>query len=417
MHLVRGSTLQPNTDPLRLQETLPAFPFFKFTSFPNLVSDLGLSQASYLDTYIPTSTQWEQHRIETVRRVESQQRLLYKVRRSLTEGLAEEDCVNLDHEMRLQYPYPRRMSQMPPTPQPSSSETSSQASPSKPGSSPVVESQIKGSLKRSIPEDVLDSPQNAKIHVSSSYYINHTSTSIENGMSSAGGQSDLGNPQSPDDAYMYQNPVFYAGPSNGGNTPNTTDTLPSYLLSPHVPPPPIPYHPHPPLKRWPNDYTVSELSQGFHAMDLLVAQSPPGSNMTQKTAFERVFGSRYVKSTVCRHRAVWRKASPQLRQQFEAMGIDDRACWGEFVRRVEGRPPGKGSPHDMMSPSSTGMGYHDRQTNDDDDDIHGEDVMGMQQNQGRCSRLGRYLILTERQVSSPTTSTLQASEWSFHRFV
>ncbi|KAJ3570410.1 hypothetical protein NP233_g4426 [Leucocoprinus birnbaumii] len=72
-------------------------------------------------------------------------------------------------------------------------------------------------------------------------------------------------------------------------------------------------------------------------MDTLVAQSTNGSTMTHKAAFERVFGSRYVKSTVCRHRGVWKKAHPTLKAQYEAMGHDERAYWGEFVRVVEGR--------------------------------------------------------------------------------
>jgi len=72
-------------------------------------------------------------------------------------------------------------------------------------------------------------------------------------------------------------------------------------------------------------------------MDALVTQSTNGSMLTHRAAFERVFGSRYVKSTVCRHRGLWKKAQPNLKAQYEAMGHDERACWGEFVRAVEGR--------------------------------------------------------------------------------
>lgn len=64
-----------------------------------------------------------------------------------------------------------------------------------------------------------------------------------------------------------------------------------------------------------------------------------------------------MKSTVCRHRAVWRKAPAGVREQFEAMGGDERACWGEFVRRVEGRPPGKaGSAGGGLTQSKNGTG-------------------------------------------------------------
>jgi hypothetical protein len=126
--------------------------------------------------------------------------------------------------------------------------------------------------------------------------------------------------------------------------------LPFYLTRPHSP---IPYHPHPPLKQWPNDYTVSEIAAGFRLMDGLVAQTP---TVVQRTAFERVFGCRYVKSTVCRHRGVWRRANAELREAFEALGADEKAVWGEFVRRVEGRPPGKiGQSKDHILAQSQGQ--------------------------------------------------------------
>ncbi|KAH9928829.1 uncharacterized protein B0H18DRAFT_998931 [Fomitopsis serialis] len=87
------------------------------------------------------------------------------------------------------------------------------------------------------------------------------------------------------------------------------------------------------VKRWPNDYTVFELSAGFRQMDVLVAQQP---SLTQRTAFERVFHCRYVKSTVCRHRGVWRRAPKELRETFERMGQDERGLWSEFLKRIEG---------------------------------------------------------------------------------
>lgn len=62
--------------------------------------------------------------------------------------------------------------------------------------------------------------------------------------------------------------------------------------------------------------------------------------LTQRVAFERVFGCRYVKSTVCRHRGVWRRAGEDVRDYFEGLGKDERAVWGEFVRKVEGRASG-----------------------------------------------------------------------------
>jgi len=120
-------------------------------------------------------------------------------------------------------------------------------------------------------------------------------------------------------------------------------------------------------------------------MDLLIASSPSGASMTQRMAFERVFGSRYVKSTVCRHRAVWRKAPRALREQFELMGSDDRACWGEFVRRVENRPSAKNQNNVelMATPTSSNMGYHEQQNPPEVEESHGaESVINSMQNRG-----------------------------------
>ncbi len=69
-------------------------------------------------------------------------------------------------------------------------------------------------------------------------------------------------------------------------------------------------------------------------MDELINQSPA---LTQKAAFERVFGCRYVKSTVCRHRGVWKRSNKGLREQFERMGTDEGALWGEFVKKTDYR--------------------------------------------------------------------------------
>src|ERR1700684_4235936 len=55
----------------------------------------------------------------------------------------------------------------------------------------------------------------------------------------------------------------------------------------------------------------------------------------------RIFGSCYVKSTVCRHREAWKRASPAMRDQFIASGNDECVLWGEFVRTVEGRQTAK----------------------------------------------------------------------------
>ena len=386
--------VKANAEPIRLQQVLPTFPYFQLLRFNQLVEDLGLNPSSYLDTYIPASGQWVQHTISSVRIVETQERLLYKVRRSLMEGLSEDDCISLREEIQMQSSRNGRSnpslagnSPSPTSPHKSSGQTTVKTSP---------DAQSPNPLKRSAPQgDNDESRQSPKIHVSSGYYMTHSGTStmvsspVSGTSQSNGSPSNVTSPPSSTDqdgsVYMYQS--FYGNGSGSQGSPEASNVLPHYLLSPQASAP-IPYHPHPPLKRWPNDYTVSELSAGFHAMDLLISQSPTGANMTQRTAFERVFGSRYVKSTVCRHRAVWRKAPRHLREQFEAMGTDERACWGEFVRRVENRPPGKHSSMDLMSPTAaSSLGYHQSQNPSEEEDVHGqESVMSSIQNQGpSCS--------------------------------
>jgi hypothetical protein len=122
------------------------------------------------------------------------------------------------------------------------------------------------------------------------------------------------------------NAFAYVGTGKDPITPSSPTQSPNAVS--------FPYHPHPPLKRWPNDYTVSEVSAGFKQMDAMIAQQP---TLTQRTAFEKVFGCRYVKSTVCRHRGVWRRADEATKSLFESMGTDERAVWGDFVKQVEGR--------------------------------------------------------------------------------
>ncbi|KAF8075732.1 hypothetical protein FPV67DRAFT_1354898, partial [Lyophyllum atratum] len=315
-----------DTEPIRLQHMNATFPYFQLLQLSSLTTDLGLTPASYIDAFDPHSGKWEQHTMSSVRLVATQQRLLYKTRRNLLEGLSEQQCLGLTEEVHGQSKVPR-----PPAPK--------------------LEPQNKPTpLKRSSPEGASSEPPQ-KVHIPNTYYT-HTQRLVAPGPSSQPLQDTPIDPIAPSTSYAYPPPVFYPPPDNPTSTPAPAHTstpeatLPSHLTNPDAIAPAIPYHPHPPLKRWPNDYTVAELTAGFNAMELLIRQPPPGANgtatpMTQRTAFERVFGSRYVKSTVCRHRGVWRKASGPLREQFEAMGADERACWGEFVRRIEGRPPSK----------------------------------------------------------------------------
>jgi len=311
---------------------IPTFPLFQLSRFASLVSDLGLTSASYLDTYNPQSGKWDQHTIASVRIVQTNQRLLYRVRKSLLEGLVESECISLSEEVDNQ-PKPDGVNQTA-----SRKRSSSGAHESMPAA------------KQFIPESHYNPPAHDMSASPSAGPSSAPEPHQEHDMSSDLSMSPRVPPPGPPSGYLYPPPPppFYTTPGP------TTITLPWYLINPPAEPAPIPYHPHPPLKRWPNDYTVAQLSVGFYALEALcshthiAAVSVTGEtttattpNLTQKAAFERVFGSRYVKSTVCRHRGVWRRAPREIREEFERYGDDERGMWGEFVRRVEGKPPGK----------------------------------------------------------------------------
>ena len=365
---------------------LTTFPYFQLSRFSTLIADLGLTSSSYLDTYIPMSRHWEQHTISSVRIVERQQRLLYKLRRSLVDGLSENECVSFQEEIQMQTSCDPQRSQISASANGCTTSSSSR-SPNKPSITTTNQGMhSRSSLKRPAPQgDIHESGHSSKVHISSSYYLPNSAgsetTSPGSGSSSSDTSSNVVHPRSNDEENIYYQPVFY-GPAPTNTSPDDT-SAPQYLLTSPSAAPPIPYHPHPPLKRWPNDYTVSEISNGFHSMDVLTSHSSSGSNITQRIAFERVFGSRYVKSTVCRHRAVWRRAHQTLREQFESMGADDRACWGEFVRRVEGRPPGRNSGPEITSPTQTQNNTLHYQTPTNGEDVHNQDpAMNPMQNQG-----------------------------------
>ncbi|KAG6916723.1 hypothetical protein DXG01_005603 [Tephrocybe rancida] len=363
------------TDPIRLQHMNATFPYFQLLQLDMLVTDLALTPNSFIDTFDPQSGTWEQHTMNTVRIVGTQQRLLYKVRRSLLDGLSEHECPGLPDEV--------------------GSQTASQYHAPKHEQSHTIT--VPAPRKRPPPEEPSSEPVQ-KVHIPNHYYSTHTASPA--GLPQT--QMPPPIPETPGVVYVngsyptYAPQMFYPNPTPAAAAPATSSPAPIHAtppipapapvaapspppdptLSPHLsanqvepllpstsaPMAPIPYHTHPPLKRWPNDYTVSELTNGFHAMEVLVrdggGRGTGTGAMTQRAAFERVFGSRYVKSTVCRHRGVWRKAAGPLREQFERMGTDERACWGEFVRRVEGRPPGKAVQVQMQM---QGIGvYHPR---------------------------------------------------------
>lgn len=89
-------------------------------------------------------------------------------------------------------------------------------------------------------------------------------------------------------------------------------------------------------KRWPTEYYVAEINEGFDAMSQLALREP---SLRQKAIFERTFPpNRYVKSTFGRAKLHWKKASQEDKEHFLALPrTDPRARWTHFVHHVEGK--------------------------------------------------------------------------------
>lgn len=335
--------------------------------FTHLVSELGLSNNSLVDAYDPEYQTWGQQQISAVQTVKSVPRLLYRARKSLLEGLSDHECPGLDHELRAQHQYLPQGAQAQPAP--------SQAM------SPSTKA-----LKRPAPDAHPTEGANKHFRTASQGYIHstaHTPTfppSIPTQTHSGAG-TPLGAPQMPSSSPGVQSPYLqrddalhttpdgdlsvgmsqhahpHAHSHSQSHTQQHTQSHSQSHSQPHSQSQQQPAAPvasssaaalpggggglglssHPPLKRWPNDYAVCEIAAGFERMDELIRATP---SLTQRAAFERVFGCRYVKSTVCRHRGVWKRADAGLKDGFVRMGAGEGALWNEFVKKTDYRREG-----------------------------------------------------------------------------
>ncbi len=292
--------------------------------------------------------------IETVRLVASEQRVLYKLRKSLLEELADEECPGLQEEIAAQ-PRMEQNGKLSFPPQTPSGQMKRRAPDVTPESTPPNKYYIPDAMYQGTPQPVqahqihqyglpVAQQQTFPQNLSTPKRVQGQAVPIHASSSQSQVQTTSSPPANsnavPKQPFVYgQQLDIYPGATSEPNSMRNGNVpaLPSRPSPPASSKAPIPHHPHPPLKRWPNDYSVQEVSLGFDKMDALANSQP---SLTQRAAFERVFGCRYVKSTVCRHRAVWRRADEEMRDAFIKLGRDERAMWGEFVRRVEGRASG-----------------------------------------------------------------------------
>ncbi|KAI0922133.1 hypothetical protein AcW2_006912 [Taiwanofungus camphoratus] len=316
-----------NCEPIRLHQEVATFPLFQLSQCTQLVVDLGIAPTAYVDAYNSHAGAWEQQTIAAVRVVESEQRVLFRIRKSLLEGLSDQECPGLADEVGMQ---PQSLARHMPSltiKTPTKRNASDIEHPAAPG--PACK---RYRFEPYPPQQGY--PASPSQYPSSSTQICLQSLSAQKPAASGRHEESAmpvgQQPPSPESAqpptpctptFIHASPATLAPPAAAESTNGNTSTNT------------VPYQLHPPLKRWPNDYTVYEVSLGFRQMDGAVAAQP---TLTQRAAFERVFGVRYVKSTVCRHRGVWRRAGKELREAFERLGTDERGAWSEFVKRVEG---------------------------------------------------------------------------------
>ncbi|KAL6304119.1 hypothetical protein BKA93DRAFT_785116 [Sparassis latifolia] len=308
---------QANSEPIRLHQEISIFPFFQLSQFTQLIADLQLPSTAYVDTYNPDTRTWEQQALSAVRVVDSNQRLLYRTRRSLLEGLMDNECPGLADEVAMQ---PSALTtRLPPRVsigKRSAAEIGPTLTPSPPAKCPRSEScqgYFTGVSQHS-------SPGNQACSASSSL----TSSPTGSPTTTLGQQSPSDVPPAQQQALLTQHSAYV--PTSGrhllasrspstAQSPTSSDGAGASRFSGK--------------RHWPTDFTVAEVHAGLRQMDAEVAAQPA---LTQSVAFARVFNCKYVKSTVCRHKAVWRSAG---RDVLEAVG--ERTLWSEFVKRVEGR--------------------------------------------------------------------------------
>ncbi|KDR69494.1 hypothetical protein GALMADRAFT_23433, partial [Galerina marginata CBS 339.88] len=57
--------------------------------------------------------------------------------------------------------------------------------------------------------------------------------------------------------------------------------------------------------------------------------------MTEAMVFPEVFGFKYVKSSVCNYKKVWKDASPEIIAEFIAYGHTAQGLWSKLSARVK----------------------------------------------------------------------------------
>ncbi|KAI0360949.1 hypothetical protein OH77DRAFT_1508140 [Trametes cingulata] len=280
--------------PQRWEEPVMTFPRVQLAALPRLIEVFALSDSSIIERLDLAERYWVGGSIQSVftvdntRRVgDSSPRVLLRIRADLGTPFSENDCPELDIELqRLGYRSKRRLEEC----------SSSASSHTKVARMLPQHSEGRNCtphvprLAAEGPVDGDDMPPVRNISRSSptSSNINHESAA----------PSTVAHPS----AVTVKVEDSGCGPSLG--------------------------------RKWPLDFTVKEVSDGFKKMHELVKNDPLGK-LTKAKAFPLVFGVRWTHSTHYKYEKIWSTAPQELRRQFLLLGQQPEGKWSAFLAALK----------------------------------------------------------------------------------
>ncbi|KAF8528629.1 hypothetical protein JB92DRAFT_3107151 [Gautieria morchelliformis] len=94
--------------PYRYRLPLPSYPNFSLSLAHKLVNEILIHADDAIETWIPAHQHWEQHSLETTRTVRENDRLLYKLIRTVTATIDDSACLGLEEELSIQHSLGKR---------------------------------------------------------------------------------------------------------------------------------------------------------------------------------------------------------------------------------------------------------------------------------------------------------------------
>jgi hypothetical protein len=324
------------------------------------MSGLGLTPLSLVESYDRAAGHWTQQTPETIHFVESEQRLLIKVRQGLQQGLNDHECPSLQNEIAW-VTYSQGILAPPPD-MLAESALSDAADRLEVVSGEYANPSDDIYQYLSLPDDSPEGTPPPPHPICDTYaypdqdiHLADFSASTPDAGSSTAISSTVGHDYQRTNCVheraereltlTWEKENMYTADANDYGKHKGKPALERNVDSKRQ----IPKRPHPPpLRRWPFDFTVSEVTRGFHRMRRYESLFRYD---IRREAFEHVFGCEFVLCDFQRHYESWQNADPSLRSRFEAMEDGENAMWGAFEVAVGGRQ--SEDSHDGMSPVST----------------------------------------------------------------